>query len=58
MFSKWKARPICRLQKVARNKLEQKITLMKIYRLTWYFEVEDQLKETLITNKEIAEERY
>lgn len=26
--------------------------------MTWYLEVEDQLKEILITNKEVAEERY
>lgn len=34
------------------------ITTMKVYRLTWYLEVEDQLKEILITDKEAAEERY
>lgn len=31
---------------------------MKIYKITWYLEVEDILKETLITNKEVAETRY
>lgn len=31
---------------------------MKIYKLTWYLYTEDQLKETLITDKDIAEARY
>ena len=31
---------------------------MKIYRLTWYLKFEDQLKVRLITDKEVAEERY
>lgn len=31
---------------------------MKIYKLTWYLYTEDQLKESLITNKEVAEVRY
>ena len=31
---------------------------MKIYKLTWYLYTEDQLKETLITVKDIAEARY
>lgn len=31
---------------------------MKIYKLTWYLELEDQLKVRLITNREAAEERY
>lgn len=31
---------------------------MKIHRLTWYLEVEDQLKVRLITDKEVDEERY
>lgn len=30
---------------------------MKIYKLTWYLYTEDQLKETLITDKDIAEAR-
>lgn len=31
---------------------------MKIYKLTWYLYTEDQLKETLITDKDIAEAYY
>lgn len=31
---------------------------MKIYKLTWYLYTEDQLKESLITDKEVAEKRY
>lgn len=31
---------------------------MEIYKLTWYLYTEDQLKETLITDKDIAEARY
>lgn len=31
---------------------------MKIYKLTLYLYTEDQLKETLITDKDIAEARY
>lgn len=31
---------------------------MKIYKLTWYLYTQDQLKETLITDKDIAEARY
>ncbi len=31
---------------------------MKIYKLTWYLEREDQMKEILITDKAVAEERY
>lgn len=31
---------------------------MKIYKLIWYLYTEDQLKETLITDKEVAEARY
>lgn len=31
---------------------------MKIYKLTWYLYTEDQLKESLITDKEVAEARY
>ena len=31
---------------------------MKIYKLTWYLYTEDQLKETLITDKDTAEARY
>ncbi len=31
---------------------------MKIYKLTWYLEFEDQLKVLLITDKDAAEERY
>lgn len=31
---------------------------MKIYRLTWYLEVEDQLKVRLITDRDAAEESY
>lgn len=31
---------------------------MKIYRLTWYLAFEDQMKLSLITDKNVAEERY
>lgn len=31
---------------------------MKIYKLIWYLYTEDQLKESLITDKEVAEARY
>lgn len=31
---------------------------MKIYKLIWYLYTEDQLKESLITDKEVAEVRY
>ena len=31
---------------------------MKIYKLIWYLYTEDQLKESLITDKEVAESRY
>lgn len=31
---------------------------MKIYKLIWYLEIEDQLKVRLITDKEVAEEHY
>lgn len=31
---------------------------MKIYKLTWYLEREDQLKVSLITDRTVAEERY
>ena len=31
---------------------------MKIYKLIWYLYTEDQLKKSLITDKEVAEERY
>lgn len=31
---------------------------MKIYKLIWYLYKEDQLKETLITDKDVAEVRY
>lgn len=31
---------------------------MKIYKLVWYLYTEDQLKESLITDKEAAEKRY
>lgn len=31
---------------------------MKIYKLTWYLYKEDQLKESLITDKNVAEARY
>lgn len=31
---------------------------MKIYKLIWYLYTEDQLKEPLITDKEVAEARY
>lgn len=31
---------------------------MKIYKLIWYLYTEDQLKESLITDKEVAEKRY
>lgn len=31
---------------------------MKIYRLAWYLEFEDQLKVLLITDKDVAEGRY
>lgn len=31
---------------------------MKIYKLIWYLYTEDQLKECLITDKEVAEARY
>ena len=31
---------------------------MKIYKLIWYLYIEDQLKETLITDKDVAEVRY
>ncbi len=31
---------------------------MKIYKLIWYLYTEDQLKEILITDKEVAEARY
>lgn len=31
---------------------------MKIYKLIWYLYTEDQLKETLITDKGVAEARY
>lgn len=31
---------------------------MKIYKLIWYLYMEDQLKETLITDKDVAEVRY
>ncbi len=31
---------------------------MKIYKLIWYLYMEDQLKEILITDKDVAESRY
>lgn len=31
---------------------------MKIYKLIWHLYTEDQLKESLITDKEVAEARY
>lgn len=31
---------------------------MKIYKLIWYLYREDQLKKSLITDKEVAEARY
>lgn len=31
---------------------------MKLYKLTWYLEIEDQMKEILITDKYDAEVRY
>lgn len=31
---------------------------MKIYKLIWYLCIENQLKETLFTDKEVAEARY
>lgn len=31
---------------------------MKIYKLRWYLYTEDQIKESLITDKDIAEARY
>ena len=31
---------------------------MKLYKLTWYLEIEDQLKEILITDEHEAEVRY
>lgn len=31
---------------------------MKIYKLIWYLYTEDQLKESLITDNEVAEARY
>lgn len=31
---------------------------MKIYKLTWYLYTEDQLKESLITDKDVAETCY
>lgn len=31
---------------------------MKIYKLIWYLYTEDQLNESLITGKEVAEARY
>lgn len=31
---------------------------MKIYKLIWYLYTEDQLKESLITDKEVAEKRH
>lgn len=31
---------------------------MKIYKLAWYIYKEDQLKESLITDKNVAEARY
>lgn len=31
---------------------------MKIYKLIWYLYIENQLKETLFTDKEVAEARY
>lgn len=31
---------------------------MKIYKLVWYLELEDQLKEKLITDRDVAEEYY
>lgn len=31
---------------------------MKIYKLIWYLYTEDQLKESLITDKEVAEALY
>ena len=31
---------------------------MKIYKLIWYLCIENQLKEALFTDKEVAEERY
>ena len=31
---------------------------MKIYKLIWYLYTEDQLKESLITDKGLAEKRY
>lgn len=31
---------------------------MKIYKLVWYLELEDQLKEKLITDRAVAEEYY
>lgn len=31
---------------------------MKIYKLIWYLYTEDQLKESIITDKEVAEKHY
>lgn len=31
---------------------------MKIYKLIWYLGFEDQLKQLLITDREVADERY